>query len=78
MQDLTSGKVTVTATGTRVKEIIEDLEKLYPGLRERLVRGDRLRPDVAVTVDGELAALGLFQPVNDSSEVHFLPAIAGG
>jgi hypothetical protein len=33
---------------------------------------------MAVIVDTEVARLGLFQPVGEHSEVHFLPAIGGG
>jgi hypothetical protein len=29
-------------------------------------------------VDGEVARLGLLQPVRADSEVHFLPALGGG
>ena len=33
---------------------------------------------LAVSIDGEIATGGLLDPVNESSEVHFLPALAGG
>ena len=41
-------------------------------------RNITIRPGMAVIVDTEVARLGLFQPVSEQSEVHFLPAIGGG
>ena len=42
------------------------------------VEGDRLSRSVSVAVDGTVSRLGLLQPVGEESEVHFLPAVAGG
>ena len=33
---------------------------------------------MAVSVDTQVARFGLRQPVGENSEVHFVPAIAGG
>jgi molybdopterin synthase sulfur carrier subunit len=78
LRDLTSGQDVVTVAGTRVGQIVEQLEQLYPGIRARLCAGDELRPGLAVVVDTAVARLGLGEPVGPDSEVHFLPAIAGG
>ena len=42
------------------------------------VEEDDLLPGLAVVVDGETSLLGLLERVQESSEVHFLPAIGGG
>lgn len=68
----------VTASGRTVREIVDSLERLYPGIRDRLCEGDALRPGLAVVVGTEAATLGLMQPVPPGSEVHFVPAIGGG
>jgi molybdopterin synthase sulfur carrier subunit len=78
LRDVTGGHETVTVSGKTVAEVIDALERLHPGVRERLCAGDTLRPGMAVIVDTEVARLGLFQPVSEQSEVHFLPAIGGG
>jgi molybdopterin converting factor small subunit len=78
LRDLTGGQETVIVPGTRVRHIIEELERLYPGMHNRLCVGDDLRPGIAVVVDTQVARLGLSEPVGTESEVHFLPAIAGG
>jgi molybdopterin converting factor small subunit len=78
MRDLTGGETTVAAGGRNVRQVIEELEARYPGIRERLCSGDRLKPSIRVSVDGVVSRLGLLQTVGDQSEVHFLPAVAGG
>jgi len=78
LRDLTGGRDTVTVEGGSVREILQRLEATYPGMQARLCDGDALRPGVAVAVDGQLSPLGLLQPVKPDSEVHFVPAIAGG
>jgi molybdopterin synthase sulfur carrier subunit len=78
LRDLTDGQDTVTVAGATVAEIIARLEAAYPGVRARLCEAERLRPGLAVAVDGQLSSLGLLQPVTPGSEVHFVPAIAGG
>lgn len=78
LRPLTGGQRQVTAAGTTVGEIIVDLERAYPGMRDRLCQGDRLQPGIVVAVDGETGTLGLLEPVPADSEVQILPAIAGG
>ena len=38
----------------------------------------RIKPSLAVSIDGEVARMGLLEKVGPGSEVHFVPAIAGG
>jgi molybdopterin synthase sulfur carrier subunit len=78
MRDLTGGETTVAVGGQNVRQVIADLEAKYPGVKERLCSGDRLKPSIRVAVDGVVSRLGLLQSVGDQSEVHFLPAVAGG
>jgi molybdopterin synthase sulfur carrier subunit len=78
LRQLTGGRETVTVAGSTVRQLIEQLDAMYPGLKPRLSDGDTLRPGLAVVVDGQVATLGLAQPVSQESEVHFLPAIGGG
>ncbi len=78
MRDLTGGADRVEASGRTVRQVIESLEVSYPGMRGRLLEADRLKPAIGVAVDGVVTRLGLRQPVEDASEVHFLPAVSGG
>jgi molybdopterin converting factor small subunit len=77
-RDLTHGQETVEVAGLNVRQIIDGLEQLFPGIKQRFCEGNDLRPGMAVAVDTQIARLGLVQPVGPHSEVHFLPAVAGG
>ncbi len=78
MQSLTDGKSQVRVEGATVRQIINNLESEYPGVRARLVEDDRVKPNISVAVDGEVTPLGMLERVGEDSEVHFLPALGGG
>ena len=78
MQDLTGGRNKVEVHGSTVRQIIENLEKTSPGIKDRLVEGNRIKPNISVAVDGEVSLLGMLEKVGEQSEVHFLPAMGGG
>jgi molybdopterin synthase sulfur carrier subunit len=78
LRDLTGGQESVIVPGARVREIIDQLDQLHPGIKDRLCDSNGLRPGIAIIVDTQVTRLGLSQPVGPDSEVHFLPAIGGG
>ncbi len=78
LRSLTGGRETVTVPGDTVGQVIDELERLHPGMKARLCEGEGLRPGMAVAVDTQVARLGLRQPVAEKSEIHFLPAVSGG
>ena len=78
MQSLTEGKSQVQVEGSTVRQIINNLDSEYPGVKARLVDADRVKPNISVAVDGEVTPLGMLQRVGENSEVHFLPALGGG
>ena len=75
---LTGGVKQVAVAAATVRQVVNGLEELYPGIKERLVADNQLRPDLSVAVDGEIARMGLLERVGENSEVHFVPAISGG
>ena len=81
LRRFTGGETTVRLPGATLRELIEELESRFPGVKARLVDADdpdRLTPGLSAIVDGEATVLGLRQRLEPDSEVHFLPAIAGG
>jgi molybdopterin synthase sulfur carrier subunit len=78
MQTLTGGESKVEIQGSTVRQIVENLEAAYPGMKQRLVDDNRIKPSISVAVDGEVTPMGMLEKVGENSEVHFLPAIAGG
>jgi molybdopterin converting factor small subunit len=77
-RDLTGDVVEVNVAAGTVRQLVNALEERFPGLRERAVMDDALRPGLAVAINGTVSRLGLRQPVPAGAEVHFLPAIGGG
>jgi len=64
--------------GKTVREVIDNLDKQFPGIKDRLCENDRIRPNFAVAVNSEIITVGLRKQVEPDSEVHFLPAVSGG
>jgi molybdopterin converting factor small subunit len=78
MRGLTGGLSEVPASGATVRDVIDDLETRYPGIKARLTQDDRLKPNIALVVDGVTSKQGLRHPLTEVSEVHFVPAMSGG
>ena len=78
LQPMTSGVKQVDLEARNVRQIIDRLDELYPGMKARLVEDGKIRTNVAVAIDGEVARMGLMEKVGETSEVHFVPAIGGG
>jgi len=81
LRKLTNGSDEVTAAGRNVAEIIEDLEKNYPGLKERICEGDgKLRRFVNIYLNDEDIRFknNMETELKDTDELSIIPAIAGG
>lgn len=81
LRKLTKDKDIVQAAGSTIQDIIDNLEKEYPGLKERICdeKGE-LRRFVNVYLNDEdiRFAQGKSTLVKDGDEVSVIPAIAGG
>ncbi len=75
---LSGGRQKVDVSGKTVRQVIDNLDRMYPGMRERLLDGDRLRPSISVVVDGVISQDKLRHRLQEDSQVHFMPAISGG
>jgi molybdopterin synthase sulfur carrier subunit len=78
MRGLTDGQEQVQVPGQTIREVIENLEARFPGIKDRICDGDRVRPGLAVAIDGVVSNEGMRQKVAGESEVHFVTAISGG
>jgi molybdopterin converting factor small subunit len=52
--------------------VIRAMDRLYPGL------GERLETETAVAIDGEIHEVGYFQPLRPGAEVFFIPKLESG
>jgi molybdopterin converting factor small subunit len=75
---LSEGRQKVNVPGETIRQVIDNLELQYPGISERLLDGDRLRPNISVVVDGFISQDKLRHKLAENSEVQFIPAISGG
>ncbi|MBI2170846.1 MAG: MoaD/ThiS family protein [Chloroflexi bacterium] len=78
LKSYAGGKTRMTVAGATVRELVDNLERQFPGIKEVLSYQGDLMPGLAVVVDGLTTNLGMLESVQDDSEVHFLPAIGGG
>ena len=81
LRSLTKGSAEVQAKGDNVAAVVEDLERQFPGLRERLVdEGGELRRFINIYVNEEDIRFldGKTTVLKDSDQVSIVPAIAGG
>lgn len=80
LRTLTGGADEVTANGGTVGEVIEDLERKHPGIRERLLdeRGVRRFVNIYVGEEDVRFLDGLKTQLKPGDRVSIVPAIAGG
>jgi molybdopterin synthase sulfur carrier subunit len=81
LRSVTKGNADVQAKGDTVDDLIADLERQFPGLRERLVdESGELRRFVNIYVNQEDIRFmdNRATVLKDGDEVAIVPAIAGG
>jgi molybdopterin converting factor small subunit len=80
LRTLTAGADEVRATGATVGEVIDDLERRHPGIRERLLDEKGVRRFVNIYVGEEDVRFleGLKTALKPGDQISIVPAIAGG
>src|SRR5713226_10557663 len=78
MRKLTGGVDRTIAAGSTIGQLIEDLERRFPGVRTYLIDDGDLKASIAVSIDGEFGTNGVRERVRDDSEVQSVPALSGG
>ena len=81
IQKTVGGQRALTAEGGTVAELIEDIERRYPGFRSQLVdEGGQLHRFVNVYLNDEDVRFlqGAETALSEGDEVSILPALAGG
>jgi len=78
---LTNNQGEIAAEGNNVKEIFENLENQYPGIKERIYdENGQLRRFINIYINEEDIRFvdGESSSVKDGDEISIIPAIAGG
>ena len=68
----------VEASGAAICEVLDDLDRRFPGLKFRVIdEQDRVRPHVRLFV-GRTAARDIRAPIADGEELLIFGALSGG
>ena len=81
LRKYTQGADEVNAQGSNVKSLVEDLEKNYPGIKERICdETGKVRRFVNVYVNGDDIRFlqNLDTTLKEGDNISIVPAIAGG
>ena len=80
LRTLTGGKDEVPASGDTVGQVIDDLEKNHPGLKDRLLDEKGVRRFINIYVGEEDVRFleGLKTTLKSGDQISIIPAIAGG
>ena len=80
LQRLTQGKEEVEGAPGTIISLVDDLDRKYPGLAERISEDGKLRRFVNIYVNEEDVRFKENEKteVKDGDEVSIVPAIAGG
>lgn len=80
LQKLTNGKAEVECKAKNIVELINVLEKDYPGMKERLSEGGKVRRFINIYVNEEDIRFVNKEEtaLKDGDNISIVPAIAGG
>jgi molybdopterin synthase sulfur carrier subunit len=81
LRRFTGGAEAVSANGDTVAALVDDMEKNYPGIKERICdEKGKVRRFVNIFVNGDDIRFlnNVATQVRDGDEVSIVPAIAGG
>ncbi len=80
LRTLTGGADEVAAVGKTVGDVIEDLEKRHPGIKDRLLDEKGVRRFINIYVGEEDVRFleGLKTELKSGDQISIVPAIAGG
>ena len=72
MSVFTGGKTEFNIVAGNIREVLRELENLYPELRPHLKEG------IAVALDGQIFQDAWLEKVSAETEMHIIPRIGGG
>ena len=73
LRQLTNGQERVAVRGANVRQVVEDLERQFPGIKAHLVEDGDLKSGITVSVDGEMGIGGLTRSGQGNQRNLFSP-----
>jgi MoaD family protein len=80
LRPLTDNQRRVELSGATVRDIIENLEQQYAGIKEKLLAGEQVHRFINIYVNDDDIRFtqGLATPVREGDSMTILPSVAGG
>ena len=78
LKEITENKDFIEVKGKTLKEVINNLDNMYHGLKDHLVEEGKIKSGLSAICGFAATRKGLLQELEEDTEVHFLPAISGG
>jgi molybdopterin converting factor small subunit len=78
LRSYTHGAVSVSASGSTIAEVLQNLEEQFPGIRFRMIdEQNRIRQHIRIFVNSNGAA-DLSAPIAEQDVLHLICALSGG
>jgi molybdopterin converting factor small subunit len=78
LQPLCDGRRSTAVEASTLGEALRRLDELCPGIYDHLVEDGRVRPQLAIAVNGEVYQMPLHERLKPGTELTIVPAIGGG
>jgi sulfur-carrier protein len=78
LQPLCNGSNRVEVEASTLGEALTALDGICPGFYERVVEDGRVRPQLAIAVNGEVYQMPLHERLAPGTELTVVPALGGG
>lgn len=78
LRDLCAGAAHLDVPGATIGDVLREMDSRCPGFYARVVENGRVRPELAIAINGEMESAQLHDPISASAEIAIVPAIAGG
>lgn len=78
LRALCAGSSKIEAPGATIREVLRAVDVQCPGFYARVVDRERLRPELAFALNGEVIPLALHDTVGETTEIAIVPALGGG
>jgi molybdopterin converting factor small subunit len=78
LRGICGGSPVVEVDGATIGDVLRAVDARCPGFYGRVVEENRLRPELAFALDGEVVPLALHHRVSSETEIAIVPALGGG
>jgi molybdopterin synthase sulfur carrier subunit len=80
LRNLTENKTEIQINGRTIIEIIENLDSMYMGIKDKILNNGELKHFVNIYVNGEDIRYinSLETTIDNNDEISIVPAVAGG